>query len=364
MQRNHAFDFMCGICILRMLTLHVAGFCGMRGDFWVEKMMAWSFFFMSFFFFKAGYFNRTVAGQSAPYVKDRTRRLLIPYLSWAIIGNIVYFGLMLLDTELFAQSFEDLRLDHLWTTSRARGNEPLWFLFSFYVAYLAMHFMQKVRGLRWIILTFPLVGYVLFRLGNPLWMSLDNVFLGIFFFFLGRVWRWLTDRLTAWHNSLPLARHLSGRSLVTLLSVLLLVGFVFSNRHLHGSYDMSLNHYDHSPFGAILNSALALCGLSGVLMALPQRRIPVLGYIGQHSMVYFVAHYPLLVACRLITRLAGETLDKWNDFILCSALILTACTLLVPIVEATPWLSGRYAKKPGTQPRPSAPQLSTAARPA
>ena len=69
-QRNHAFDLLCGICILRMIVLHVAGFCGMRGFLWCEKMMAWTFFFMSFFFFKAGYFNKTVSGNSKEYCID------------------------------------------------------------------------------------------------------------------------------------------------------------------------------------------------------------------------------------------------------------------------------------------------------
>ena len=62
-QRNHAFDILCGICIIRMVTLHIMAFCGEdKQDWWLE-VMRWSFFFMSFFFFKAGYFNKVVDSQ-------------------------------------------------------------------------------------------------------------------------------------------------------------------------------------------------------------------------------------------------------------------------------------------------------------
>ena len=336
-QRNHAFDFLCGICILRMITLHVSGFCGWRGDVWVEKMMAWTFFFMSFFFFKAGYFNKTTAGDSREYVKDRTKRLLVPYVSWTLIGNAVFFGMMLINLPMF-EPFLRKRLswDHLWLYSRPYGNAPLWFLFSFYVAYLAMHFMGKVRGLRWVILAFPFVSYWLWTIGNPLWMGLNNVFLGIFFFFLGRIWRWAIQRMPS-------------RWLTIGLSCLLLAAFVYLNKHRHGEYDMSLNTYVQHADGAIVNTVLALCGASGIVLSLPQRRVPFVNFIGEHSMVFFVAHYPILHFYNLLRKLCHHSMrGNWDDFILCFLLILVACCWLVPKIEAVPWLSGRWKPKPQT----------------
>ncbi|MBQ5461895.1 MAG: acyltransferase family protein [Bacteroidaceae bacterium] len=148
-QRNHAFDLLCGICILRMIVLHVAGFCGMRGFLWCEKMMAWTFFFMSFFFFKAGYFNKTVSGNSKEYCIDRTKRLLVPYISWTLIGDAIFFGMMLFNLDMFMPYLEKrITWEHNIMISRPYGNAPIWFLFSFYVAYLFMHFIGKVRHLR------------------------------------------------------------------------------------------------------------------------------------------------------------------------------------------------------------------------
>lgn len=330
--RNHAFDLLCGLCILRMIVLHVAGYCGWRGEFWVNKMMAWTFFFMSFFFFKAGYFNKTVSGDTRAYVIDRTRRLLVPYISWTAIGNVVWFGLMLVNLSMF-ESYLQKRLEwsHLWMYSRPWGNAPVWFLFSFYAVYLLMHFLGKIKGLSYVVLLGPLLSYWLYTLGNPLWMGLDNVFLAAFFFFLGHLWHRALDALGERGRWCPVA--------VSLLCIGL---FICLNRLLHGEYDMSLNRYTQSPWGAVINSSLALAGFSGLLLSLPVPRVPVLCYIGQHSMVYFVAHYVLLNAYTLTCRLAHQSMrHHWNDFAICLALILVTCTWLVPYVERSPWLSGR-----------------------
>ena len=65
--RNHAFDFLCGICIIRMVSLHIMAFCGHADDDWWREVMQWTYYFMSFFFFKAGYFNKSVLGDSRKY---------------------------------------------------------------------------------------------------------------------------------------------------------------------------------------------------------------------------------------------------------------------------------------------------------
>ena len=91
--RNHAFDLLCGICIIRMITLHVTNACGFGTADWWTPVMQWTYFFMSFFFFKAGYFNKTVSGNTKAYLADKAKRLLIPYLTWGIIGNCIYFFL-------------------------------------------------------------------------------------------------------------------------------------------------------------------------------------------------------------------------------------------------------------------------------
>ena len=186
--RNHAFDLLCGICIIRMVMNHAISMCGLRnynfGGFCWYDLMGWTFFFMSFFFFKAGYFNKTTAAHSGRYVVDRTKRLLVPYISWSIIGFIVFFGMIAMYPHIYnADTMPSFHWSHLYETSHSYGNGPLWFLMSFYVAYICIHFIEKIPYLHWFVLVFPLVSYWLYTIDSPLWLSLDNVFMGIFFFY-------------------------------------------------------------------------------------------------------------------------------------------------------------------------------------
>ncbi|MCR4614001.1 MAG: acyltransferase [Bacteroidaceae bacterium] len=337
--RNHTFDLLCGLCILRMILLHVAGICGMRSDFWCGKMMAWTFFFMSFFFFKAGYFNKTVAGDSWAYTKDRAKRLLVPYLTWGLIGTLIYAGLILTNTVRFAPYIRRLEWSHVWETSQWYGNPPLWFLLSFFTAYIVMHFMGKRPKVQWAVLAFPLIGYWLWTMDNPLWLSLNNVFMGVFFFWLGKAWRRITYAMTQ-------PQHTGRRWILLALSLLMVAGFIWLNHHAHGEYEMSFNRFIQRPVSAVVVNVLCLCGLSGVLFCLPQRRVPFVNYVGEHSMVFFVAHYPVLHFYHMTHQLFGHGIrHHWDDFVLMTALTLVVCAWLVPYVEKIPILSGRWQRR-------------------
>ena len=330
--RNHAFDLLCGLCIVRMVMLHVVGMCGLRNEFWFQKLMAWTFFFLCFFFFKAGYFNKTVAGDSWAFVKDKGKRLLIPYIVWGLIGNIIYFGFLYGWPRVFASTMRQVHWSHLWEQSHFYGNPPCWFLFSFFVMYVAVHLWHRFvpRG-NWLWPVLPLLSYGLYTQKNPLWMSLDNVAMGIFFFELGHWWHEAERRLP--------------RGWFVALSVLLVVLFLYGNRHWHGEYDMSLNKWVQRPWGTVLNSVCVLCGLSGLLLSLPLRRVPLLGFIGEHSMVFFVGHYPLIFLYRMGMSVAGINIRRqWFHAEILLFLIFVLCALSVRSIEKVPWLSGRWKK--------------------
>lgn len=351
-ERNHAFDLLCGLCILRMLMLHSISLCGFRGEFWFGKIMAWTFFFMSFFFFKAGYFNKTVAGNSWTYLKDKSKRLLVPYLAWGLIGSIIYFGFVWGVGEHFEKAASRLTWAHVYRQSHFYGDPPCWFLVSFFMTYVVVHFVEKglnklrtmLEGAGWqqsartiqtmrivSIAACPFVSFLLWKNKNPMWLSLNNVFMGIYFFYLGRLWRWLQTRVS--------------KQVIITLSVALILCFITGNKLWHGEYDMSLNKFVQNPWGAGINTTFALCGISGLLLSLPIGRIPVVNYIGQHSMVYFVAHYPLIYFYKFTHQAFGRAIwGHWDEWITLAVFIMAICTWLVPHVESVPWLSGRYKK--------------------
>lgn len=355
-QRNHTFDFLCGLCILRMLMLHTISMCGYRSEFWFGKIMAWTFFFMSFFFFKAGYFNKTIGGASWDFCWDKAKRLLTPYIVWGTIGNIVYFTFMFIWPDIFTNLYKRFSWDHTWNVSHFYGNPPCWFLFSFFTAYIAMHFLEKgfskckrirnshpdeltrkrlytVRLIKiGTLASFPFISYYLSKVNNPLWMSLNNVFMGVFFFYLGHYWHIL-------QKSAP-------KRYIIAISIILIAIFIYGNKHWHGEYDMSLNKWIQNPWGAGINTACALVGISGLLLSLPMKRVPVIGFIGEHSMIFFVLHYIIINMYKFIHAVDHHSITKhWDDFVILMIIILCICTWLTPYIEKYPLLSGRFKRK-------------------
>ena len=337
-QRNHAFDILCGICIIRMVTLHIMAFCGQdKQDWWLE-VMRWSFFFMSFFFFKAGYFNKgTSKGTDLDYLKDRSKRLLVPYLMSGIIGAIVYFSFYFPLVDRYKKFVEPLEWSHIWMKSGFYGNSPIWFLFSFFTVYMMVRYIDKVKYLCWLTIAFPALSYWAYKTGNNVPMSLGNVFIACYFFYLGRLWRWVMQRFS--------------NQQVMAASWLMVAAFVVLGLAVPGTYNMSQNLFTGNALMAVINATLILCGLAGVLLTLQVPRIPLLCFIGEHSMVFFISHYPILYFYKFTHLSFGRSIyGRVDDVLILIPVIFCLCAWLVPYIERVPWLSGRWPEKqPATQ---------------
>lgn len=332
-KRNHAFDILCGLCILRMVTLHVVCQTSLRQAEWWKPIMEWSFYLMSFFFFKAGYFNKGVQGNSRAYCLDKFRRLMIPYFSWAAISAGICLFFMLTFPGRFPGTEHSFHTFRIWIGGFTWGNSPLWFLPCFFTSYIMVHFIEKVKHLNLIILFFPLLSYWLFTLGNPLYLMMNNVFCGAFFFYLGKVWHRILDRI--------------GDSTGLELSIILAAAFILCNIYLHGEYEMRTNSFTGPFWQVMLNTVLALTGLSGILLTTHVRRIPGICYIGEHSMVYYIGHYPLIMLYVFLSVLLEHNIKRSvPDMMIMTLLVFAICTLLVPFIESVFWLSGKSLPQP------------------
>lgn len=329
-ERNHAFDILCGICIIRMVSLHIMAFCGQEDQEWWGEVMRWSFFFMSFFFFKAGFFNKgTSSGTDMDYLKDRSKRLLVPYVTSGVIGLVVYFSFYFPLVDRYKKFVEPLEWSHIWMKSGFYGNSPIWFLFSFFVVYMMVRYIDKVKHLCWLTVFFPAISYWAYRTGNNVPMSLGNVFIACYFFYLGRLWQWAMCRFEV--------RWLMAVSwLMVLLFVVL--GFVAP-----GTYNMSQNIFTGNALMAVVRATLVLCGLSGILLTARVPRIPWLCFIGEHSMVFFISHYPMLYFYKFTHLSFGRSIyGRVDEALILLPVVFCICSWLVPYVERVPWLSGRW----------------------
>ena len=329
-ERNHAFDILCGICIIRMVSLHIMAFCGQEDQEWWGEVMRWSFFFMSFFFFKAGFFNKgTSSGTDMDYLKDRSKRLLVPYVTSGVIGLVVYFSFYFPLVDRYKKFVEPLEWSHIWMKSGFYGNSPIWFLFSFFVVYMMVRYIDKVKHLCWLTILFPALSYWAYKTGNNVPMSLGNVFIACYFFYLGRLWQWAMCRF-------EVRRLMAASWLMVLLFAVL--GFVAP-----GTYNMSQNIFTGNALMAVVRATQVLCGLSGVLLTARVPRIPWLCFIGEHSMVFFISHYPMLYFYKFTHLSFGRSIyGRVDDALILLPVVFCICSWLVPYVERVPWLSGRW----------------------
>jgi fucose 4-O-acetylase-like acetyltransferase len=313
-----------------MVSLHIMAFCGQEEQEWWGEVMRWSFFFMSFFFFKAGFFNKgTSSGTDMDYLKDRSKRLLVPYVTSGVIGLAVYFSFYFPLVDRYKKFVEPLEWSHIWMKSGFYGNSPIWFLFSFFVVYMMVRYIDKVKHLCWLTVFFPAISYWAYRTGNNVPMSLGNVFIACYFFYLGRLWQWAMCRF-------EIRRLMAASWLMVLLFVVL--GFVAP-----GTYNMSQNIFTGNALMAVVRATLVLCGLSGVLLTARVPRIPWLCFIGEHSMVFFISHYPMLYFYKFTHLSFGRSIyGRVDDALILLPVVFCICSWLVPYVERVPWLSGRW----------------------
>lgn len=285
---------------------------------------------MSFFFFKAGFFNKgTSSGTDMDYLKDRSKRLLVPYVTSGVIGLVVYFSFYFPLVDRYKKFVEPLEWSHIWMKSGFYGNSPIWFLFSFFVVYMMVRYIDKVKHLCWLTVFFPAISYWAYKTGNNVPMSLGNVFIACYFFYLGRLWQWAMCRF-------EVRRLMAASWLMVLLFVVL--GFVAP-----GTYNMSQNIFTGNALMAVVRATLVLCGLSGVLLTARVPRIPWLCFIGEHSMVFFISHYPMLYFYKFTHLSFGRSIyGRVDDALILLPVVFCICSWLVPYVERVPWLSGRW----------------------
>ena len=246
-----------------------------------------------------------------------------------IIGAIVYFSFYYPLTDRYHKFVEPLEWSHVWMKSGFYGNSPIWFLFSFFTVYMMVRYIDKVKYLCWLTILFPAISYWAYKTGNNVPLSLGNVFIACYFFYLGRLWRWVMQRF-------------SSRQVMT-ASWLMVAAFIVIGLTLPGTYNMSQNLFTGNPWMAVVNATLILCGLAGVLLTLNVPRIPLLCFIGEHSMVFFISHYPMLYFYKFTHLSFGRSIyGRTDDVLILLPVIFCLCAWLVPYIERVPWLSGRW----------------------
>jgi len=189
------------------------------------------------------------------------------------------------------------------------GNQPIWFLLSLFLALGGFFYLDKLK-LKWIIALFPLFGYGLyyFNLNLPLPLGLSNAFLGISFLYAGYIFRKYVEK----------SKYSTATLLLSLLIYSAVQVFWFS------SLDMRINTVTSGNYFVYLVSAL--CGLVAIyFLGKKIDYIKPINYVGENSMVYFVAHWPILFLIKNMMDLMGL---KTTDYAFAGILTVAGFGLL------------------------------------
>lgn len=263
--RQYHLDIIAGILIIFMVIHHVLPFPVI--DAFLSRFL---FFYMPWFFFKAGmFFNPQKSSEDT--FKSSVRRLLVPYAVFFVIGQVI------IAIQLFTQ--HNLHLNYLTATLRefiytgaAWGNGPLWFLFSLFMVRMIFSIIGKYSygGVLITVVSISCAWFIhIFGIALPLYVG--NVCLGCFFYGLGYL---IKD--VQYH-----------RASITLCTI----GYIFTVAvfPILGSF---VNNSSDYYLWWIVASIMAIITYNGGFKMVKWNMMP-LQFCGVHSLEILVSHMPI-----------------------------------------------------------------------
>lgn len=172
-------DFISGLLILYMIfPIHVLSQTGLEHYNYLSPVF---FFFMAWFFYKAGMFFKPTSCEAV--LKKTFKRLLVPFLAFSIIGDLVldiHFCL----TGITSYKYYIASLKSVLIDGNAVGNVPLWFLLSLFIIHNGFNLAKKYLNTYVILVTAVAVPTCMHyaQIDIPV---ISHTFAGLFFFICG-----------------------------------------------------------------------------------------------------------------------------------------------------------------------------------
>lgn len=142
MERNKAIDSAAGILITYMVFTYICQHFGYEQSTIYMALEHIFYFFMPWFFFKAGMFFKMEDYQTL--FKKSCTRLIRPFILYSLIGHICYCGICYLQDNFHLSTL--VPYYSLLMEGSIPGNLPLWFLLTLFTCRIILNFLQKKRS--------------------------------------------------------------------------------------------------------------------------------------------------------------------------------------------------------------------------
>lgn len=269
--RMTGIDAVAGIMILDMILLHCYSF----------PFQIYLSFFMPWFFFKSGMFFKHESVKDC--VQKSAKKLLYPYVTFSIVGCILYFISILLKGDYDWTHYTIDPVKELFEKGALPGNLPLWFLLTFFLVRVIFSFAENNTKYPFVV-AIPafIVAYLLYINDNPLPRYFGNVSTGLVFYSLGYILRDKQNLPFVWIISI----------VVYLLFAILGVSYVdmFPNTLMKGDY---LLWFVFSIAGCIT--------FNTIFEKIPYKS-KILTWVGKNSMIIYATHFLVIDIYYIVTE--------------------------------------------------------------
>ncbi len=296
-----------------MMHHHICGTCGLMDA--PIHMIPYEllYFYMAYFFFKAGIFYHPEKSIKEVCVSS-AKRLLVPFAIFTAIGY-VWFGAQQMVYSPQEWEYWWWPIRQIFTIGRVEGNGPLWFLLSLFIVRVIF---QTTKDNKWLQIVVIVLCFVIAIIGNHYSIrprTISNVSLGVFFYGLGY-----------------LLRDLQYDKRVGIVSVCLFVGaYIWMSILGWHLIDFSFNT---TVFGIhsiwMINCVFACTAVNYLGHFLPH--LPSLSWIGRNSMSFLCVH-ALVNEALFVYWLELSSMSSYVKLIICWITIIIVCSIMAIVFK-------------------------------
>lgn len=296
LSRFSGLDIISGLFITQIVLMHVLQWANLyKTGTLFDEWQSIFFFFMPWFYFKAGLFiNRKKSVKE--HLRHDIKRLLIPFVVFSLVGSFVYIGIELWNSERPLWKILLSPLVGIIRDGSPAGNLPLWFLLSLFWSRLLFRLISDRHEILSFIMA-CVAGAILAFYDLRLPFSLSTAFPGLAFLFLGK---W-SKNIVLGNQKFIFLNNRGGVILCVILFCLLLVAF-------HPNDGFRLNRVSGNYFAWIVTSYVGCVALSLIFRYIS---FSLFEYLGRNSMLYYVIHWiPIMIAHKTITSFVPDLSPK------------------------------------------------------
>ncbi len=307
--------------VLHMILYHISQWAEV--NYVLEQVL---FFFMPWFFFKAGMFHKVK--DEKVLVRDSARRLLVPFIVFSAIGEVVIWLRLAVAHDHVVRHYLSFPKELLMAGS-IQGNLVLWFLLSLFICRILFNYLSLIR-IKPLIITgaFAVSAIGLNYMSTAVFVPyyFGNVCYGMVFYSAGYIMRSVKIPLT-W--------------LICLGAVILACGYFCPalinariNDAAEGEYLLTIPY-----------NLAGILFINNIVRFIPARflKYTALHHIGEDSMSYYVSHWIIILLCDLVCVNIFNIGPGWHYY----WIMVSACILTLPFINTI--LNRRFGRYIGNK---------------